>query len=166
MRFAGRPVTFVPTVPLVRARTSLRVAVRRWWLSSSGDITMQGRVLRISLPRVGSSATRDLPAVWDARRTCYRHSHSVRSNSVRPVDSRTSAPAACSCRAASAHPARARCAVAITIRPSSAWSSTSSFSPACSSKGFGMRMPCELPIRTMRDRIISSCIQWAYNVVT
>src|SRR5579862_9521596 len=42
--------------PLVRGAT---IAVRREALISSGDTTTHGRVLRISLPRVGSSATRN-----------------------------------------------------------------------------------------------------------
>ena len=34
------------------------ITVRRWSFNSSGDTTRHGRVLRISLPRVGSSCTR------------------------------------------------------------------------------------------------------------
>lgn len=53
---------------------------------------------------------------------------------------------ACSCCAASAQPARACRAAVMTIRPSSACSSTSPARPACSSRGLGIRTPCESPI--------------------
>ena len=115
------------------------------------ETTRHGRVLRISLPRVGSSSTSEhLAAARHAGEPSYRHSHSSASNAGAGVSRSPSSPREWSCAAASAQPARARRAAAMTIRPLSACNSTSPPRPACSRSGLGIRTPWELPMATMR----------------
>ena len=85
-----------------------------------------------------------------AQRNPVHHRHSLRSNSLVPACSRrrsssTEAPAA---RNPSSQPARGRRCGEMTRHLFSTRSSTSSPKPHCSIKGFGIRMPRELPIRT------------------
>ena len=81
----------------------------------------------------------------------YRHFHSSRSNFVDVDSSRsTSSPRARIRFAAAAQPLRGPRAAWTTNRPGWAWSSTSSGRSASSSSVFGIRIPRELPILTMR----------------
>jgi hypothetical protein len=81
----------------------------------------------------------------------YRHSHSSRSNLVDGDSSRSRSSRRALMRlAAAAHPVRGWRAAWTTNRPGCAWSSTSSGRAASSSSVFGIRIPRELPILTMR----------------
>ena len=81
----------------------------------------------------------------------YRHFHSSRSNFVDVDSSRsTSSPTARIRFAAAAQPLRGPRAAWTTNRPGWAWSSTSSGRSASSSSVFGIRIPRELPILTIR----------------